>query len=60
MKGLLKMIESDLKYIVRDLLEHGKSVSVGEIKDNSKGYQGHYVIKAKMGIEEHKHKDFLR
>ncbi|WP_332694809.1 hypothetical protein [Halalkalibacter lacteus] len=55
MKDLLKMINSDLKYIVRDLLEQGKSVSVGEIKDDSKGFHGQYVIKAKVGIEEHEH-----
>jgi hypothetical protein len=49
------MIESGLNHIVRDLLKQGKSVSVGEIKDDSKGFHGQYVIKAKVGIEEHEH-----
>ncbi|MCL7745814.1 hypothetical protein [Halalkalibacter alkaliphilus] len=55
MKDLLKMIESDLKQVAIDLLEQGKSISVGEVKDERKGYHSQYVIKAKIGLNENNH-----
>ncbi|MGO4886206.1 hypothetical protein ACJ2A9_00480 [Anaerobacillus sp. MEB173] len=52
MRDLLKMIKSDLKYIVDDLLQHGKSISAGEIKDERNGFHSQYMIKAKIGLDE--------
>ncbi|WP_216830678.1 hypothetical protein [Alkalihalobacterium elongatum] len=48
----MKWIKADLKHIINDLLEHGKSVSMGEIEDDKKGLKSQYVIKAKVGLNE--------
>ncbi|MDE5413656.1 hypothetical protein [Alkalihalobacterium chitinilyticum] len=52
MKELLKWIEMDLKHIVNDLIDHGKSISVGEMQDDEKEVKGQYYIKAKLGLDD--------